>query len=152
MKKASVLAAGFLALILCTGAGSPADELKNPAQEARARALFKEVRCLVCQNESIDDSEAPLANDLRQIVRGQVLAGKSDAEIKRFLTDRYGEFVLLRPKLSIGNAILWGTPFAIVGLGAVGLLIASRRRKVAETAPLDEEEARRLEALAGDKT
>ena len=139
----------FAALILCTGAGSPTDALPDAAQETRARALFREVRCLVCQNESIDDSEAALAGDLRQIVRQEVAAGKNDAEIKRFLTDRYGEFVLLKPSFAVGNAVLWVTPFAIVGLGAVGLLLVGRRRRE-ETEPLDAEEQKKLKALAGD--
>jgi cytochrome c-type biogenesis protein CcmH len=147
--KRRLLALGFAALLICTGAGSPTDALPDPAQEARARTLFRQVRCLVCQNESIDDSEAALAGDLRKIVREEVAAGKSDAEIKRFLTDRYGEFVLLQPSFKIGNAVLWITPFAIVGLGAVGLLLVGRRRRE-ETEPLDAEEQRRLESLAGD--
>jgi cytochrome c-type biogenesis protein CcmH len=81
-----------LAGVLCIAAASdPAERLPDPAQEARARAIFEDVRCLVCQNESIDDSEAELAGDLRRVVREQVRQGRSDAEIKRFLTDRYGE-------------------------------------------------------------
>jgi cytochrome c-type biogenesis protein CcmH len=148
--RARLLAAGFAALILCTGAGSPTDALPDAQQEARARSLFREVRCLVCQNESIDDSEAPLAGDLRKIVRQEVQAGKSDAEIKRFLTDRYGEFVLLKPSFAVGNAVLWVTPFAIVGLGAIGLILVGRRRRE-ETAPLDEDEQRKLEALGDAK-
>jgi cytochrome c-type biogenesis protein CcmH len=148
--RARLLAAGFAALILCTGAGSPTDALPDAQQEARARSLFREVRCLVCQNESIDDSEAPLAGDLRQIVRQEVQAGKSDAQIKRFLTDRYGEFVLLKPSFAVGNAVLWVTPFAIVGLGAIGLILVGRRRRE-ETMPLDEEEQRKIEALGDAK-
>jgi cytochrome c-type biogenesis protein CcmH len=147
--KGRLIAAGLLALVFCTGAGSPEDALKNPEQEARARSLFREIRCLICQNESIDDSEALIAADLRKIVRQEVQAGKSDAEIKRFLTDRYGEFVLLKPSFGLGNAILWITPFAIVGVGAVGLFFVSRRKTVPETAPLDEEEQKRLAALEG---
>jgi len=146
--RARLLAAAFAALLVCTGAGSPTDALPDAQQEARARAMFRQVRCLVCQNESIDDSEAPLAGDLRKIVRQEVQAGKSDEEIKRFLTDRYGEFVLLKPSFKLGNAILWVTPFAIVGLGAVGLVLVGRRRRE-ETEPLDAEEQKKLEALAG---
>lgn len=143
-----------LAAVLCIAAASdPSERLTDPGQEARARALFAQVRCLVCQNESIDDSQAELAHDLRQIVREQVKAGQTDAEIKRFLTDRYGEFVLLRPTLSAGNAALWGGPFLVVGFGL--LLLALRLRNRSATAELSEEElsdaeARRLQGLATD--
>ena len=89
------LAAMFAGVLCIAAAADPADRLADPAQEARARAIFADVRCLVCQNESIDDSEAELAGDLRKVVREQVKAGRGDAEIKRFLTDRYGEFVLM---------------------------------------------------------
>ena len=93
---------------------TPDELLKDPAQEARARALSAQLRCLVCQNQSIDDSEATLAKDLRTIVREQIVAGKSDAEIMSFVVDRYGEFVLLKPRLETGTLLLWGTPFAVL--------------------------------------
>src|SRR6185437_773630 len=95
------LAAMFAGLLCIAAAADPADRLPDPAQEARARAIFADVRCLVCQNESIDDSEAELAGDLRRTIREQVKAGRSDAQIKRFLTDRYGEFVLMTPRFSL---------------------------------------------------
>ena len=132
-------------LLIGATANDPAERLADPAQEARARALFREVRCLVCQNESIDDSEADLAEDLRKVVRTQVAAGRSDAEVKRYLTDRYGEFVLLKPPFSPGNAILWLTPFAIV-LGGGAILIL-RARKPPLTPPLSAEEEAALAAL-----
>jgi len=132
-------------LLIGATANDPAERLADPAQEARARALFREVRCLVCQNESIDDSEADLAEDLRKVVRTQVAAGRSDAEVKRYLTDRYGEFVLLKPPFSPGNAILWLTPFAIV-LGGGAILIL-RARKPPSTPPLSAEEEAALAAL-----
>jgi cytochrome c-type biogenesis protein CcmH len=113
---------------MIAAASDPAERLADPAQEARARAIFKDVRCLVCQNESIDDSQAELAHDLRQIVREQVKAGKSDAEIKRFLTDRYGEFVLLTPRLSVGNLVLWIGPFVVVAAGFSLLMLRLRNR------------------------
>jgi cytochrome c-type biogenesis protein CcmH len=100
----AILAALAGVLCIAGSASDPAERLPDPAQEARARAIFEDVRCLVCQNESIDDSEAELAGDLRRIVREQVRQGRSDAEIKRFLTDRYGEFVLLTPAF---NAATW---------------------------------------------
>lgn len=141
----TILAA--LAGVACIAAANdPADRLPDPAQEARARAIFADVRCLVCQNESIDESEAELAGDLRRIVREQVKVGRSDAEIKRFLTDRYGEFVLMTPKFSLGNLALWGGPFAVVVLGA-GLLVARLRNRAPDEA-LSPDEARRLKGLS----
>ena len=111
------LAVAFLAVLSL--AAAPAT-LRDPAEEARARALFREIRCVVCQNESIDASPADIAADLRTVVREQVAAGRSDAEIRAFLVDRYGEFVLFRPAFSPGNALLWLTPFAVVLLGLAG--------------------------------
>jgi cytochrome c-type biogenesis protein CcmH len=144
------LAAALAGLVCLAAASDPADRLTDPAQEARARGIMRDVRCLVCQNESIDDSEADLARDLRQIVREQVRAGRSDAEIRRFLTDRYGEFVLLKPAFSIGNLALWGGPFVVVGLGVVLLLTRLRNRTPdAELSPL---EAERLRQLSKDET
>ena len=135
-----------IAAVFCIAAASdPAERLPDPAQEARARALFTEVRCLVCQNESIDDSEAQLAGDLRRIVRQQVAAGRSDAQIRQFLVARYGEFVLLKPPFSIGNAALWAGPFVVVLVGGL-LLLALLRRRPAPDALSPEEEAR-LSAL-----
>lgn len=144
------LAAALMGLACLAAASDPAERLPDPAQEAQAREIFADVRCLVCQNESIDDSEADLARDLRQIVREQVKAGKSDAEIKRFLTDRYGEFVLLTPSFSLGNLALWGGPFLVALFGA-GLLLARLRNRQpdAELTPL---EAERLQSLAEDET
>ena len=138
-----------LAGVLCIAAASdPSERLPNPAQEARARTIFKDVRCLVCQNESIDDSQAELAHDLRQIVRQQVKAGKSDAEIKQFLTDRYGQFVLLRPSFDAGNLALWAGPFLVVGLGVVLLLGRLRNRQPEDE--LSEAERARLQRLSQD--
>ena len=140
-------AAGALSL---AAASDPAERLPDPAQEARARAIFQDVRCLVCQNESIDDSEAELAHDLRQIVREQVRAGRSDAEIKRFLTDRYGEFVLMTPGFNPGNLALWIGPFVVV-LAGLSLLILRLRNRTPE-AELSHEEADRLATLSKDET
>ena len=140
------LAAIFAGVICIAAAADPADRLPDPAQEARARAIFQDVRCLVCQNESIDDSEAELAADLRRVVREQVKAGRSDAEIKHFLTDRYGEFVLMTPAFSWGNLALWGGPFLVVVLGA-GLL-ATRLRNRSSEAELSSEEVERVRRLS----
>lgn len=130
-------------------ASDPSERLPDPAQEARARALFSQVRCLVCQNESIDDSDAELAGDLRKVVREQIAAGRSDAQVKTFLTERYGEFVLLAPRFSLANAPLWfaGLAVVLVGLG----LLASRWRRREVTQDLNSEEESRLAALLDDE-
>jgi cytochrome c-type biogenesis protein CcmH len=146
MKRRAILAVLAGVACIAASANDPADRLPDPAQEARARAIFADVRCLVCQNESIDESEADLAADLRHLVREQVKAGRSDAEIKRFLTDRYGEFVLMTPKVSLGNLALWGGPFAVVVLGGGLLLLRLRNRSPEEE--LSPEEAERLKGLS----
>jgi cytochrome c-type biogenesis protein CcmH len=140
----------FAAVLLTAAASNdPADRLPNPQQEARARALFRDIRCLVCQNQSIDESDADLAEDLRKIVRQQVSAGRSDAEIKHYLVQRYGEFVLERPVFSLGNAILWGAPFAVVIVG--GAVLLARRRKVPPPeAPLTPEEEAKLTEISSN--
>lgn len=149
MKHRLILAALSGALSLAA-ASDPSERLTDPAAEARARAIFKDVRCLVCQNESIDDSEAELAKDLRQIVRDQVKAGASDAQVKAFLTERYGEFVLLTPSFSWGNLALWGAPLLVLAGG--GILLVRRLRGGGEAAGLTPEESRRLAELTGDET
>ncbi|HKP77896.1 MAG TPA: cytochrome c-type biogenesis protein [Phenylobacterium sp.] len=145
MRVRTLLAA--LAGVACLAAAAdPAERLAYPAQEAKARQVFRDVRCLVCQNESIDDSEADLAHDLRQIVREQVKAGRSEAQIKAFLIDRYGEFVLLTPAFSIGNLALWAVPFLVVAAGVALLFIRLRNRSVeVELTPLEAERLRRLD-------
>ena len=133
------------ALTLAATANDPADRLADPAQEARARAVFAQVRCLVCQNESIADTEADLAADLRRIVRSQIQAGQSDQQIKDFLLMRYGQFVLLQPQFSAGNLVLWSLPFVVVLAG--GVLLIWRRRRTVEAQPLTLQEIIQLEAL-----
>ena len=139
------------ALVLLTAAAAdPADRLANPTQEARARSLFRDVKCLVCQSESIDESEAPLARDIRQLIRGQVAAGRSDTQIRAFLVSRYGEFVLLTPRVSWGNALLWLGPLLVVVVGAGVLIFRSRREQTRP--PLSNEEEAKLSALLHDET
>ena len=139
----------ILGAVLCLAAASdPADRLPDPAQEARARELFREVRCMVCQNESIDDSNAELAGDLRRLVRDEIKSGKTDDQVRAHLTDRYGEFVLLKPAFSWGNAALWGAPFVVVVLG-LWLLFRSFRNRPADEA-LTADEAKRLDGLSDD--
>ena len=148
----------ILAALACVAgaAADPAERLPDPAQEARARAIFREVRCLVCQNESIDDSEAALAGDLRAIVRDQVKQGRSDGQIRAFLVERYGEFVLLKPPFSLGNALLWATPGIALLLGAVLMVLLLRRRASPSPAGQDPEalsqaEEARLQVLLKDE-
>ena len=150
MRRAGLALLAALASALCLAAASdPAERLPDPAQEARARTLFKEVRCMVCQNESIEDSEAALAVDLRRMVRERVAAGDDDPTVRRWLVDRYGEFVLLRPSFSLANLILWLAPLVAVLLG--GLALVQRLRHVRPTAEaLTPEETERLSRLVGD--
>jgi cytochrome c-type biogenesis protein CcmH len=105
----------------------PDEVLADAALEARARVLSKELRCMVCQNQSIDDSDAPLARDLRILVRERLQAGDSDQRVVDFLVARYGEFVLLKPRFSLHTALLWLGPAAILLIGAVGLFMVARR-------------------------
>ena len=129
----------------------PGEVLKDPALEARARALSVNLRCLVCQNQSIDDSDAPLARDLRLLVRERLVAGDSDAEVTKFLVARYGEFVLLRPPVGTHTLLLWLTPLLLLAAAVGGIgwrLHRSRSREpVAAAAPLTADEQRRLADL-----
>jgi cytochrome c-type biogenesis protein CcmH len=109
----------------------PDEMLPDPALEARARMLSKGLRCMVCQNESIDDSDAPLAHDLRVLVRERIKAGDSDTQVLDFLVARYGEFVLLQPRLSWHTAVLWGLPPALLFGGIIALVLVARRRAAA---------------------
>jgi len=142
-----LLALGVAVLVLLQAAPAPAanpwEEPDDPALEERARDLSKELRCLVCQNQSIDDSDAELARDLRLIVRERLEAGDTDAEVLAYLTDRYGPFVRLRPPLTATTFLLWVTPFVVVVFAlAGGVLYVRGRRQVAADAPrlTDEEE------------
>ncbi len=142
-----------IAAFFCiAAAGDPSERLPDPAQEARARALFAEFRCVVCQNESIDDSDAEVAGLLRRTVREQVAAGRTDAEVRTYLVDRYGEFVLLKPTFSAGNAVLWLLPLALLA-GAGGLILWRARRTGAQSVeqPLSPEEEARLATLTADE-
>jgi cytochrome c-type biogenesis protein CcmH len=107
----------------------PDEVLRDPALEARARALSKELRCMVCQNQSIDDSDAPLARDLRILVRERLTAGDSDAKVIDFLIARYGEFVLLKPRFGAETALLWSAPLIALVAGGWLVIVALRRRR-----------------------
>lgn len=129
----------------------PDEVLEDPALESRARTLSKEIRCLVCRNESIDESNAELARDLRILVRERLVAGDSDPQVLAYLVDRYGEYVLLRPPLNWGNAVLWLAPFGLL-LGGAGVAVVFIRNRAAAPVvqgaeALSAEEIARLEAL-----
>lgn len=154
MRRLSILlAAPLLALMLTAAepAAAPDRPLSDPAQEARAQALFKDVRCVVCQHEAIADSPAVIAADMRQLVREQVAAGRTDAQIEQDLVRRYGDFVLFQPPVRLGTWLLWFGPVAVMGAVLALLLLRSRRRR-AEVAPLTAEEEARLADIvaAGD--
>ena len=150
------LAAVLALLLLAWGAGAvePRERLADPVLEARARALSKELRCLVCQNESIDDSGADLAHDLRVLLRERIAAGDSDAQALNFIVSRYGDVVLLKPPVRPATYVLWFGPPAVLALGGVGALLYIRRRRRAATAtapaPLREAERQRLAQLLQD--
>jgi cytochrome c-type biogenesis protein CcmH len=134
MRPLAAIVALCLLLAAPVLAVQPDEILKDPALEARARALSQELRCMVCQNQSIDDSDAPLARDLRVLVRERLSAGDSDRQVIDFLVARYGEFVLLKPRLNAHTLLLWLAPFAALIGGGIGLIAFLRRRARAEPA------------------
>jgi cytochrome c-type biogenesis protein CcmH len=139
-------------LVHAQAATSPDEILADPVLEQRARGLAKQLRCLVCQNQSIDDSDAELAHDLRALVREQLQAGKSDQEILAFLTARYGDFVLLRPPVKPATWGLWFGPLALLLVAGAGVVVYLRRRgpRDAANAPLTTAEQARLDALMAE--
>ncbi|MBS4048213.1 MAG: cytochrome c-type biogenesis protein CcmH [Alphaproteobacteria bacterium] len=148
-----LLTALFLFAALPAVAQHLEDRLADPAQETRARELSRELRCLVCQNQSIEDSNAPLARDLRRIVRERVVAGDSDGAVLDYLVQRYGEWVLLKPRFNTQTFLLWLGPVLLLMLGG-GIVFTLYRRQakapVAAAAALNAEEQRRLDALLQD--
>ncbi len=153
--RALLLALTLLASLSASALAVQPDEvLKDPAMEARARDISRELRCLVCQNQSIDDSNAPLARDLRVLVRERLNAGDSNDQVLGFVTDRYGDYVLLRPPFKIGTLVLWLGPAAVLLLGGIGVAVFLRGRKRAvlagDVAPLSAEESRRVERLLSE--
>jgi cytochrome c-type biogenesis protein CcmH len=139
----------FLALLVSTAVlAVEADEmLKDPALEARARALSRTLRCMVCQNESIDDSNAPLARDIRILVRERIAAGDGDVAVRDFLVARYGEFILLEPRFRPATMFLWGVPILVLLGGLTIAAVAIARRSRMAVPPLSAAEKRRLAAL-----
>ena len=129
----------------------PDEMLKDPKLEMRARHLSEELRCMVCQNQSIDDSAAPLARDLRLLVRERLTMGDSDNEVLNYLVARYGEFVLLKPRFELQNFLLWGLPPLALVAGMIALYMIARRRANAEVQPpaLSPDEQKRIATLVG---
>ena len=138
----------FLALALARRALAvqPDEMMKDPALEARARTLSAELRCIVCQNESIDDSEAPLARDIRLLIRERIEQGESNDAVRAYLVSRYGDFILLQPPFKPETWLLWLSPVLVLGLGVAAALFA-RSRAPRSTPRLSAEEEARLEAL-----
>lgn len=134
-------------------AADPSEMLKDPVLEKQAEELGKELRCLVCQNESIEDSNADLARDLRVIVRERIAKGETPDQVKQYVVDRYGDYVLLNPPFKASTLVLWVGPFALLVVGGLAALAVFRRRAgtaPAQPAPLTAEEKRRLDALLKD--
>ena len=148
MKVCFALAVGAL-LILAAPIPASAVEapLQDPAQEARAQALAREIRCVVCENEPVALSSAEIAVDMRKAIRARVAAGDSDDQVRRFFAERYGEFVLLRPRVGLDTLALWGAPLVLLLMGGWGLYLASRQRISAVAAPSDIDDAAALAAL-----
>ncbi len=139
-----------VALVSSAAAVEPDEVLADPALEARARALSREIRCVVCQSESVDDSNAPLARDLRLIIRERITAGDSDREVADYLVERYGDYVLLKPRLQTNTVALWLAPLAaaLIGAGSALFFLRGVRRR-ARPAPLTPEESAAIEKLEG---
>jgi cytochrome c-type biogenesis protein CcmH len=153
MKARLVAFCALLALSAPAFAVQPDEILPDAKLEQRARNISADLRCLVCQNQSIDDSDASLAKDLRLLVRERLKAGDSDPQVKDFLVARYGNFILLKPPFEWDTLLLWLSPFAILGLGAAAVLAARRKGQDTQgdkpAAPLSDEESARLKSLLG---
>ena len=148
MKKFALTLLMLFALALPVAAVQPDEVLSDPALETRARALSLTLRCMVCQNQSIDDSDAPLARDLRVLVRERLKAGDSDTQIREFLVERYGQFVLLEPEKNSRTALLWLAPLLVLLAGALVLLRFFMRRPRHSPKPLTAAEKKRLKQLS----
>jgi cytochrome c-type biogenesis protein CcmH len=144
-----LLVALFLLTAFAAHAVEPSERLSNPAQEARARAISNQLRCLVCQNESIDESGADLAHDIRMFVRERLTAGDTDAQAMQALVNRYGQFVLLKPPVEPATYVLWYGPPTLLIAGLAGTLVWLKRRQttLADAKPLTAEETSRLDGL-----
>ena len=148
MKRAVLVAIAALGLIAAEPPPAPDRPLPDATQEARAQALFDGIRCVVCQHEAIADSPAVIAADMRGLVREQIAAGRSDAQIKQDLVRRYGDFVLFRPPVRPATWLLWFGPFLLVAAVGAALLLMGRRRRIEPAALSPDEEARLDEIIA----
>ena len=150
MRRLRLLMLATLFVAGTAGAVLPDEQLADPALEARARAISKQLRCVVCQNQSIDDSSAEVARDMRRAVRERLVAGDSDAQVFDYMVARYGDYVLLKPPFKTGTLLLWlGAPLLLLIAIAAILLTVLRRRAPAPPPPLSEEERERLRLLLG---
>jgi cytochrome c-type biogenesis protein CcmH len=141
----------LLAGVSASMAVQPGEMLADPALEKRARVISSELRCLVCQNQSIDDSDAPLAADLRRVVRERLTARDTDAQVIDYIVARYGEFVLLKPRFELSTLLLWLTPFLVLLAGVVLVARSSKRAAPSQSDALsDEEKAKLAKILAGE--
>lgn len=150
MRRGTLASLVLLLALLFAGAAQavkPDEVLANPALEARARALSEGLRCMVCQNQSIDESDADLARDLRILVRQRLVAGDTDRQVMDYVVSRYGEFVLLKPRFNLRNALLWGTPIVLLLVGATFILLAARSRRSTATNALTADEQAALDAI-----
>ncbi|RWO45938.1 MAG: cytochrome c-type biogenesis protein CcmH [Mesorhizobium sp.] len=149
-RKTSLASLILLLTLLFAGAAlavKPDEVLADPALEARARTLSEELRCMVCQNQSIDESDADLARDLRVLVRQRLVAGDTDRQVIDYIVSRYGEFVLLKPRFSLRNALLWGTPVLLLLAGGIFIVLTARSRQSAPAAMLTAEEKAALDKV-----
>ncbi|MEO3998573.1 cytochrome c-type biogenesis protein [Mesorhizobium sp. CAU 1732] len=151
-RSTAIALAAFLQLGLAGQALAvqPSEVLDDPALEARARTLSSGLRCMVCQNQSIDESDAELARDLRVLVRERLLAGETDSQVMDYVVSRYGEFVLLQPRFTIRNALLWSTPIVLLLIGGGFLVARASARKPATPVALTPDEERRLSDVLKD--
>ncbi|WP_192249057.1 cytochrome c-type biogenesis protein [Mesorhizobium silamurunense] len=150
--KAKFSLASLLLLLALVFAGAaqavkPDEVLSDPALEARARALSEGLRCMVCQNQSIDESDADLARDLRILVRQRLVAGDTDQQVMDYIVSRYGEFVLLKPRFSLRNALLWGTPALLLIAGGIFIVLSARSRRPTPDGALSAEEQAALDKM-----
>ena len=148
--KAALASLALLVTLVFSGTASavlPDEVLANPALEARARNLSEGLRCMVCQNQSIDASDADLARDLRVLVRERLSAGDTDTQVLDYVVSRYGEFVLLKPRFNLRTALLWGAPLLLLLGGGFAMVLAARARRPVEGAALTADEQAALDAI-----
>jgi cytochrome c-type biogenesis protein CcmH len=148
---ARLAASTLLAGVSAGFAVQPSEMLSNPVLEKRARVISAELRCLVCQNQSIDDSDAPLAADLRRVVRERLTAHDSDAQVIDYIVARYGEFVLLKPRFELSTLLLWLTPLLVLAGGIVLVMRSSGRTGSSQSEALSEEEKAKLAQILAEK-